>query len=51
VTEEGRPVGIITIADLLALLGKGADRGAAGQRRLLNHRVPHRKRHASAAPW
>jgi CBS domain-containing protein len=50
VIDAGRPVGIITVSDLLDVLGHGGDRGVA-QRPLLHHRVPHRKRHVSTGPW
>jgi CBS domain-containing protein len=52
VRKAGRVVGIVTTADLLTLLGRGADRGqAAAKRPPLSHRVPHRKRHQAAGPW
>ncbi len=52
VTAHGRIVGIVTVADLLELLGRGADRnGGPGPRWLLRHRAPHRKRAASTAAW
>jgi acetoin utilization protein AcuB len=52
VASAGRPVGIVTVADLLELLGKGADRGAAmGTRPTLHHRVPHRKVRGSTGVW
>jgi len=44
--------GIVTVADLLDLLGRGAERTVTSStRRLLQHRVPHRKQHRSAAAW
>jgi CBS domain-containing protein len=52
ITDRGRIVGIITTADLLELLGRGIERPiAAAERRTLNHRVPHRKRHQAAGAW
>ena len=52
VTEGGKATGIVTISDLLQLIGRGLDRGAATtRRRLLNHRVPHRKQHGQAGMW
>jgi len=44
--------GIVTVADLLELLGRGAERPVqATVRPTLNHRVPHVKRHRSAGSW
>ena len=43
--------GIVTVADLLALLGRGVDRPAARPRRPLNHRTPHRKAHGVVSAW
>jgi acetoin utilization protein AcuB len=52
VTDRGRVVGIVTVADLLELLGRGADRPAATTTRwTLRHRAPHRKRHAATGVW
>lgn len=52
VGSRSRLAGIVTISDLLELLGRGADRAAGvASRPLLNHRVPHRKRHQSAGAW
>ncbi|HEY7186807.1 MAG TPA: CBS domain-containing protein [Vicinamibacterales bacterium] len=52
ITDRGRIVGIITTADLLELLGRGIERPiAAAERRTLNHRAPHRKRHQAAGAW
>jgi CBS domain-containing protein len=49
VTRDGRPVGIVTTADLLELIGRGLDRQAAHPARpTLSHRVPHRKNRAAA---
>ena len=47
-----RPVGIITVSDLLDMVGRGdANASVIRPRRLLNHRVPHRKRHTAAGAW
>jgi CBS domain-containing protein len=47
-----RAVGIVTISDLLDLLGRGdAVAGRPKPRRPLSHRVPHRKRHQAAGAW
>jgi len=53
VVEDGRrPVGIITVADLLELVGRGVDRPVAETKRwTLRHRVPHRPRSRAAGPW
>ena len=42
VTREGRLVGIVTVSDLLVLLGRGIDRPAPSGRRNLQHRGPHK---------
>jgi hypothetical protein len=45
-------VGIVTLSDLLDLLGRGIDRPAKPARRIATHRVPHRKRRmAGVASW
>ena len=52
VTTGRRAVGIITIADLLELVGRGLDHPPANtSRTALRHRAPHRKRHQSTGPW
>jgi CBS domain-containing protein len=52
VTDAGRIVGIITVADLLELLGRGADRPVeASKRWTLRHRVPRRKRSVATGAW
>jgi acetoin utilization protein AcuB len=52
VTKANRLLGIVTVSDLLELLGRGADRGtAAATRRTLEHRAPHRKRHQATGVW
>jgi acetoin utilization protein AcuB len=44
--------GIVTVADLLDLLGRGMERTVTSStRRLLQHRVPHRKQHRGTAAW
>lgn len=44
--------GIVTVADLLDLLGRGMERTVtSATRRPLQHRVPHRKQHRAGAPW
>jgi len=52
VVEAGRAIGIVTVSDLLDLVGRGFDRGAnTSRRRLLNHRAPHRKSKGVVAAW
>jgi CBS domain-containing protein len=52
VTDKSRVVGIVTVSDLLALLGGGFERSAStAKRRILNHRVPHRKAHRTGVAW
>ena len=52
VTDRGRIAGIVTVADLLELLGRGADRSVQTPKRwTLRHRVPHRKGVAAGAAW
>lgn len=43
VMEGKRLVGIVTVSDLLQLLGRGRDRPARPERPALHYRVPHRK--------
>ncbi|MFI5179643.1 MAG: CBS domain-containing protein [Vicinamibacterales bacterium] len=51
VVDGDRMVGVVTVADLLGLLGRGIDRPEAAERRGLNHRAPHRKSHVSTNKW
>jgi CBS domain-containing protein len=51
VSKAARIVGIVTVSDLLELLGGGVDRPAMAARHILNHRAPHRKRHRAAGSW
>lgn len=52
VADAGRAVGIVTVSDLLTLVGRGLDRGAAtSTRHTLSHRVPHRKSKGVVAAW
>jgi acetoin utilization protein AcuB len=41
VVKDGRLVGIVTVADLLGLLGRGPDRATPSARSALHHRVAH----------
>jgi CBS domain-containing protein len=52
VVESGRARGIVTVSDLLELVGRGLDRGTStASRRTLAHRVPHRKSKGVVAAW
>ena len=52
VSDRGRVAGIITVSDLLTLLGRGEERPTTtGKRWTLKHRAPHRKRSSSAGVW
>jgi acetoin utilization protein AcuB len=48
VVDRGRLVGILTVSDLLELLGRGGDRPARPERHGLHHRIPHRKQKGGA---
>lgn len=52
VADRGRVVGIVTVADLLDLLGRGVDRPTPSEKRpALTHRTPHRKQSAATGVW
>ena len=52
VAARERPVGIVTVADLLELIGRGIDRPVATTKRwTLRHRVPHRPRTQAPGVW
>ena len=52
VVKVGRIVGIVTVADLLELMGRGLDRPVSTSlRRTIHHRVPHKMRHRAASAW
>lgn len=52
VVDGGRVVGMVTVSDLLELLGRGIDKPTpTAARAALRHRVPHRHRDASAGAW
>ena len=51
VTDGKRLVGIVTVSDLLDLLGRGVERPAKGGHRASHHRVPHRKMHSPSGVW
>jgi CBS domain-containing protein len=50
VVESGHAVGIVTVSDLLGLVGRGFDRGVVRTtRRTLSHRSPHRQSKGAVA--
>ena len=52
VAESGRVIGIVTVSDLLELVGRGLDRGAVTSKRwTLKHRAPHRKSRGVVRAW
>jgi CBS domain-containing protein len=52
VAKSGHAIGIVTVSDLLELVGRGLDRGAVKSTRpTLNHRTPHRKSKGVVAAW
>ncbi len=52
VTKDDRVVGIVTAADLLELLGRGADRPSPLRKRAdLHYRVPHRGKKKPGGSW
>jgi CBS domain-containing protein len=52
VVKSGRVIGIVTVSDLLELIGRGLDRGAATSKRwTLSHRTPHRRARTPAGVW
>jgi acetoin utilization protein AcuB len=51
VVEHRRLRGIVTVSDLLALLGGGVDRPSKPSRHDLQYRSPHRKHHRAYGAW
>jgi acetoin utilization protein AcuB len=51
VLNRQRLVGIVTVADLLTLLGRGTDRPVQATRPPLHYRVPHRKATRAPVRW
>ena len=52
VTARGRIVGIVTVTDLLRLVGQGAGRQPKrAARPTLRNQVPHRKQHRAGGAW
>jgi acetoin utilization protein AcuB len=50
VIEHERLLGVVTVADLLKVIGRGVDRPSHDSRPVLHHRVPHRK-NSAAGRW
>jgi CBS domain-containing protein len=52
VTRRGKVAGIVTVSDLLELVGRGASRQPKRQARpTLGFRVPHRPQHRAGGTW
>jgi acetoin utilization protein AcuB len=52
VTRDSRAVGIVTVSDLLELVGRGAGARAGSEpRAALHHRTPHRKSSRQDGRW
>lgn len=51
VVDGGRLVGIVTISDLLELVGGGIGRPGHGARAAVHYRVPHRKQRTGKRAW
>jgi CBS domain-containing protein len=51
VTYQGRLAGIVTLSDLLTVLGGGVDRPRLPERNHPHYRVAHRHRNRSAGAW
>ena len=51
VVHRGKLVGVVTIADMLAVIGGGVDRPSHEKRAAMHHRVPHRRVSAATGRW
>lgn len=51
VIDRDKLVGVVTMADLLQLLGRGVDRPGREDRAALHYRVPHKKAAAGTGRW
>ena len=51
ITDRGRVLGIVTVSDLLTLLGRGVDRPSAGRRATLKFHTPHGKHRGATPAW
>jgi len=52
VTKSNRTVGIVTVSDLLELVGRGVEHGSVAPKRwALRHRTPHRGKRVETGVW
>ena len=51
VVEDQRLRGIVTVSDLLDILGRGIDRPSRPPRRALHYRTPHRTHKRTSGVW
>jgi len=51
VVLRGQLIGIVTVTDLLRVLGRGADRPTPRTRTALHHRSPHHKQGRAPSAW
>jgi acetoin utilization protein AcuB len=51
VIEDGRLVGVVTVLDILKVVGHGIDRPGRDSRPDTHHRVPHRKVTVASGRW
>ena len=51
VMERGRLVGVVTVADILRIVGKGVDRPGRESRAATHYRVAHRRATAATGRW
>ena len=51
IVDRGRLVGVVTVSDLLEVLGRGIDRPAQPARPSATHRAPHRKQTRASRAW
>jgi len=51
VIHRGKLAGVVTIADMLAVIGGGVDRPGHEKRAAMHHRVPHRRALAATGKW
>lgn len=51
VMDGERLIGIVTLSDLLRMLGRGIDRPVKPRRPVATHRVPHRKQDRARGSW
>lgn len=51
VIEDDHLIGVVTVADLLAVLGRGVDRPIQPARKAPHFKVPHRRAAAASGRW